>query len=254
MNKPLVTVVMPAYNSEQHIKKAIDSAFEQDVELEVIVINDASTDKTLTVLEEYQQRDNFILIDNEHNLGVAASRNLGVAKARGDYIAFLDADDWWEPSKITKQLAAMQKHQSVLCSTARELVDSKGVSKGRIIGIKERITYQMMLSQNWLNCSAVVVRTDVIKEFPMQHDDSHEDYITWMKILRKYKEATGVDEPLLKYRVSNTGKSGSKRASAKMMYRAYRYIGIGPMKSAFYFCNYAINGIKKYYFNQGEDR
>ena len=75
-----------------------------------------------------------------------------------------------------------------------------------------------------------------------------------MKILKKYKEATGVDEPLLKYRVSNSGKSGSKRTSAKMMFKAYKYFGIGPIRSVIYFCAYAINGVKKHYFNRGEDK
>ena len=254
MNKLLVTVVIPAYNSEKYIKKAVDSAFDQDVELEVIVINDASTDGTVKILEEYQTRDNFTLLENEKNLGVAASRNLGVATSRGEYIAFLDADDWWVADKLSKQLTAMKANGTIICSTARELVNSDGSSQGKIVRIKEHITYQMMMRQNWLNCSAVVVRTDVIKEFPMQHDDSHEDYITWMRILKKYKVATGVDEPLLKYRVSSVGKSGSKRTSAKMMYRAYRYLDIGPVKAAFCFCSYAINGVRKYYFNRGEDR
>ena len=249
MTKPYVTVVIPAYNSEKYIKKAIDSAFAQDVALEVIVINDASTDGTLSVLEEYRDRDNFILLKNQTNSGVAVSRNLGVSTAKGEYIAFLDADDWWEVGKLKKQLAAMKVKGTVICSTARELVDSEGQSKDKIVGTPEQITYRMMLRQNFLNCSAVVVKSDVIKQFPMQHDDSHEDYITWMKILRKYKEATGVNEPLLKYRVSDTGKSGSKWNSAKMMYKAHRYLGIGPIKAAFYFCAYAINGIRKYYFN-----
>ena len=254
MNNPLITVIIPAYNSEKYIKKAIDSAFDQEEELEVIVINDASTDETLKVLEDYQQRNNFTLINNEKNLGVAASRNAGVAKAKGEYIAFLDADDWWETAKLSKQLKAMKAKGTVICSTARELVNSNGVSKGKIIGVKEQITYKMMLRQNWLNCSAVVVRADVIKEFPMEHDDSHEDYITWMRILKKYQKATGVNEPLLKYRVSNVGKSGSRWTSAKMMYKAHRYLGIGIIKSVFYFCTYAINGIRKHYFNRGEDR
>ena len=254
MKKPLVTVVIPAYNSEKHINQAVNSAFAQDVDLEVIVVNDASTDTTVEMLEEYLQRDNFTLLENERNSGVAISRNKGVAAACGKYIAFLDADDWWKEDKLEKQLAAMKANDSVLSSTARELVDDKGDSKGTIVGVRKRITYKMMLHQNWINCSAVVVKRDVIKDFPMQHDDSHEDYITWMKILKKYQEATGVDEPLLKYRVSNQGKSGSKWTSAKMMYKAYRYLDIGPIKSAFYFCTYAINGVKKHYFNRGENR
>ena len=249
MENILVSVVIPTYNSAKYIRQAIDSVFDQAVELEVIVIDDASSDETIEILNEYKTRKNFIVIKNEKNLGVAASRNIGVQKASGEFVAFLDADDWWEPSKLTKQLIRMRETQTVLCSTARELVDDSGKSNGRIIGVKEHITYRMMLYQNWLNCSSVLVKTEVIKRFPMQYDDSHEDYITWVGILKEYNEACGVNEPLLKYRVSSAGKSGTKQKSAKMMYRAYRHLGMGHFQAAFYFCIYAINGIRKHYLN-----
>ena len=249
IDNPLVSVVMPTYNSEKYIKEALESVFRQGVPVEVIVIDDASTDATQEVLAVYQEQKDFILIRNDRNLGVSQSRNLGVSYAKGEYVAFLDADDWWTDDKLSKQLIAMQKSETVLTSTARELIDEKGNCTGKIIGVCEDITYRMMLYQNWLNCSAVMVKTAVIKEFPMQHDDSHEDYITWMTILGKYGKAYGINEPLLKYRVSAKGKSGSKRNSARMMYQAYRHLGFGYLKAAFYFLAYAINGIRKYYLN-----
>ena len=221
--------------------------FCQEVPLELIVINDASTDDTLATICEYTNREDFILLCNESNLGVAKSRNLGVQKARGEYVAFLDADDWWEANKLAKQIETIEKTKTVICGTAREIVDLGGNLTGKVLATREHITYQMMLYQNWLNCSSVLVKTYVIKEFPMGNDDSHEDYITWMRILKQYREASGINEPLLKYRLSSEGKSGAKKQSAKMMYLAYRYLGFGRVKAAFYFCAYAINGIRKYY-------
>lgn len=249
MDRPLVSVIMPAYNCEKYIIKALDSAFVQEVPIEVIVIDDASTDKTAEMLKKYQGRENLHVITNEKNMGVAASRNLGISKAVGEYVAFLDADDWWATGKLKAQLEVIKDTGVVICGTAREIVDEVGKSTGRIMCTKEKITYKMMLFQNWLNCSSVVVKTAVIKEFPMQYDDSHEDYIAWMKILQKYKEARGIDKPLLKYRLSAKGKSGSKQHSAIMMYKAYRHLGFSHIKAAYYFCAYSINGIRKYYFN-----
>ena len=78
------------------------------------------------------------------------------------------------------------------------------------------------------------------------HEDSHEDYITWMNILNRYEEVCAVNEPLILYRVSSTGKSGGKLKSARMRYRAYRYLGFGPVKSAILFSGYAVNGVIKY--------
>ena len=94
--------------------------------------------------------------------------------------------------------------------------------------------------------SRQLLLTEVAREFPMIHEDSHEDYITWMSVLRAYNEACGVNEPLLEYRLSSDGKSGSKLKSARMTYRAYRYMGFGPVTSACLFVSYAVHGVLKY--------
>ena len=80
----------------------------------------------------------------------------------------------------------------------------------------------------------------------MEHDDSHEDYITWLKILKKYGNAVGINKPYLKYRLSEGGKSRNKLKSAKMTYKVYRYSGFGRLKSLLFFASYALNGIWKY--------
>ena len=161
-------------------------------------------------------------------------------------MAFLDADDWWEEDKLKKQLEVLRRTGAVLCCTGRELVTPDGKQTGRIIGVKEKITYRMMLHQNWINCSSAVMKTEIAKEFPMEHEEGHEDYILWLKILKKYGWAAGVNEPLLKYRLTAKGKSGNKLHSAKMTYDSYRYAGLGRLKSALCFCAYAANGVKKY--------
>ena len=83
-------------------------------------------------------------------------------------------------------------------------------------------------------------------EFPMEHEDSHEDYIAWLRLLKKYGCACGVNEPLLKYRLSGKGKSGSKLKSAGMTFRVYRYMGFGWGQSLLCFVSYALHGVWKY--------
>jgi teichuronic acid biosynthesis glycosyltransferase TuaG len=97
------------------------------------------------------------------------------------------------------------------------------------------------------------LKTEVAKNYPMEHDDSHEDYITWLKILQKYKKACGIREPLLKYRLSNQGKSGNKLQSARMTFMVYRYLGFGILKSCYYFASYALHGVWKYYGFSGKE-
>ena len=247
MTEPLVSVVMPAYHCEKTIGKAIESVLRQSVDLELIVINDCSGEMLDQVMESYSANPVIIYVKNEKNLGAAESRNKGVAMARGKYVAFLDADDWWEDGKLQKQVQKLEENQMVLCCTARELVTPEGKLTGRVIPVNDTITYRQLLHHNSINCSSVLIRSDVIRQYRMEHEDSHEDYILWLQILLKYQKACGLNEPLLKYRLSSGGKSGNKLKSAGMTYHAYRYSGFGRVRSAWYFCCYAVHGIWKYF-------
>lgn len=246
MKKPLVSVIMPVYNGAKYIKQAVDSVYNQDVPLELIVIDDGSTDETKAVLRRYMKRSDFRYLFNEKNMGAAGSRNRGVKEASGEYVAFLDADDWWENGKLAEQIRVMEESGCVLCSTGRELMNSDGSSTGRYIPVKQRVTYKDLLRHNSINCSSVLLRRETALEFPMEYDDSHEDYITWLKVLKKYGNAVGINKPYLKYRLSEGGKSRNKLKSAKMTYKVYRYSGYGRMKSLLFFVSYALNGVWKY--------
>ena len=245
-SKPLISVIMPVYNGGSTIRQAVESVFCQNIPLELLVIDDGSTDQTSEVLSVYQDRPDFHYLKNPHNIGAAASRNRGVQEAHGQYVAFLDADDWWEEGKLAAQLAALEMTGDVICSTGRDLMNPDGTFTGKYIPVKSRLDYHELLKHNSINCSSVVIRTDVAREFPMEHDDSHEDYITWLKVLRKYGYAVGIDKPYLKYRLSEGGKSRNKLKSAVMTYNVYRYAGYGRIKSCIFFCSYALHGIWKY--------
>lgn len=172
MNKPQVSVIMPVYNGEKYIKQAVESVFAQEVSTELLVIDDGSTDHTEKVLSAYEGREDFRYLKNKENMGAARSRNRGVQEARGEYIAFLDADDWWEKGKLTAQLELLEKTGYVLCSTGRELMKADGTDTGRYIPVKEKILYRDLLKHNSINCSSVVIRREAALEFPMEHDDS----------------------------------------------------------------------------------
>ncbi|MDE6433917.1 MAG: glycosyltransferase [Lachnospiraceae bacterium] len=249
MKDVFVSVVMPAYNCEKYIKTAIESVLAQSVSLELLVIDDHSVDKTVECIQAFLDDGRVKYVQNERNLGVAKSRNKGIEMAKGKYIAFLDADDYWMEDKLIKQVSLMEKEKAVLSSTGRELIDENGRQKGKIIGIKEEISYKELLRGNVLNTSGVMVLASVAKKYPMVQDHLHEDYIMWLSILKEYGRAYGINEPLLKYRVMKGTKSGNKLKSAKMTYGVYRYIGFGRLKAFYYFCFYAVNGVIKYYFS-----
>lgn len=262
----LVSVIIPCYNASGTVGQAIDSALSQEMHfessqqigrgavqtMEVIVMDDCSTDDLRPVERRYEKDARVRFFRNERRLGVAKTRNRAVLQARGQYVAFLDADDIWTRDKLKKQFARIYQTGCVLCCTGRELMNPDGSMTGKVIGVREILTEKDLLRQNPINCSSVVVLTDVARRYPMVHEDAHEDYVAWMNIIRKYGRVCAVDEPLLHYRLSETGKSGKKLKSAKMTWRAYRYMGFSIPKSCICFIRYAFNGFVKYRINRKE--
>lgn len=247
MNNPQVSVIMPVYNGGEFLRRAIDSVFLQDVSLELYLIDDCSTEDLNPVIEDYLKRPDFHYIRNETNLGAAASRNRGVRECSGTYVAYLDADDWWEAGKLKHQLYMMKKYSAVLSTTGRELVREDGTDTGHYIPVPAKISYASLLKHNCINCSSVVVLRYVAIRFPMEHEDSHEDYIAWLRILKEYPYAVGIDRPYLNYRLRENSKSGTKLKSAGMTFKVYRYMGYGPIRSLAFFASYAVHGIMKYF-------
>lgn len=252
MINSVVSVIIPVYNGASFINQAIDSVIAQEVPLEIIIVDDASTDSTPELIQSYaplftgQDMIHIKYIRNDSNLGVAESRNKGIKAASGKYIAFLDADDWWEKNKLYKQINILEKEDVVLSCTARELISHEGVSTNHIIPVNNNITYKQLLRKNVIGCSSVLVNANVMKEFPMMHGDAHEDYLTWLKILKKYNHAYGINEPLLKYRLSKNSKSRNKMKSSWMTFKVYRYMKIPFFRSLYYFCCYIYNSFKMY--------
>lgn len=114
--KFLVSVIIPVYNGERFIEKAIRSALQQPEIIEVVVIDDGSTDKTSSIIEELQSKDSRVLIyhhKNKENRGRSASRNLGVKKAKGNYIAFLDADDFYLENRFKNDENLIEKNKEI---------------------------------------------------------------------------------------------------------------------------------------------
>ncbi len=241
-----VSVCMPSYRSGRTIEDAVASVLKQDAALELILIVDESDAATEKTLERFGQDPRLRVLRNPKRMGAAQSRNRAVKEARGTYIAFLDADDLWAEDKLKKQLAALSRTGRVLCCTARELMTEDGKRTGRVIPVAETVTYKDLLRHNSINCSSVVVRREAALAFPMEHEDSHEDYITWLRILKAYGPAVGINEPLLYYRMSSKGKSGSRLRSAAMTWRVYRYMGFSLPRCILCFLSYAFCGVKKY--------
>lgn len=244
--RPLVSVIMPVYNSRDTIMQAVDSVFYQEVDLELIIIDDCSEDDSYSLIKNRIDDERLYYYRNSENKGAAYSRNFGINKAKGKYIAFLDSDDVWRKGKLQKQIALLENTKAVLCGTARELMRHDGSLTGKIIRVPESIDFKGLLKGNVINCSSVLMLSEVMKHYPMTDDDLHEDYITWLRILKEHGRAVFLKDAYLLYRVSAGSKSGNKLRSAKATYGVYRRLGFCIPFAFYYFIRYAISAVIKY--------
>lgn len=124
---PLISVLMPVYNSERYVAQAIESILQQTCQdFELIILNDGSTDRSLSILQSYAAREARICLINRENRGIPQTRNQLVATAQAEFIAMMDADDVALPERLARQVAFLQQQPQVVClGSAFELIDAK---------------------------------------------------------------------------------------------------------------------------------
>ena len=210
MAKPLISVIIPTYNSATYLPQALDSVFAQTHNnLEVLVIDDGSTDNTPAVIAPYANR---IVYMRQAQAGPSKARNLGIARARGIYTAFLDADDTWLPSKLEKQLRVLQHNPEV------GMVYSRSVNfhnrTGEELGIHPKKMHSGILFDFFLTTpvsilSSVLVRTCLLKELGGFEEGltTAEDTHLYLRIARNYK-IVGVPDILVRRRIHDKNLSG----------------------------------------------
>jgi glycosyltransferase involved in cell wall biosynthesis len=221
---PKVSVVIPSYNSSQFIKTALKSIITQSYEnWEALVIDDASTDDSMDVVDFFSTKDSRIrLITSRKNRGPALSRNKGIYHAYGQYIAFLDADDTWLPTKLEQQVAFLQKSDLPLTFSSYHLIDDND----NILGtrkIKPYISYTDLLKTNHIGNLTGIYDVNKLGKIYMSNC-GHEDYTLWLKILKQTKFAYGIKEPLAMYRVRRNSLSSNKMNALRWQWNIYKNI------------------------------
>jgi glycosyltransferase involved in cell wall biosynthesis len=245
---PLVSVIMPAFNAERFIEESIESALAQTFgDIEVLVADDASTDRTRAIVEALAKRDSRIrLLKAERNGGPAAARNRAIRAASGRYISFLDSDDRWLAHKLERQISAMRANEWAFSFSGYEVIGSDGAIRGRV-GAPDLVSYHQLLSNNVVSCLTAIYDSAVVgKVFAPSIGRS--DLGLWLRILRKVGEGRGINEILAQYRVHSTSFSMQKRQVARQNWQLYRQEGFGVLRSLWHFGGYAVTGTLKTYF------
>lgn len=244
----LISIIMPAYNSDKYIAQAIDSVIQQTYQSwELIIIDDCSSDNTNSIIEQMIEKDSRIRrIKNEQNLGVSATRNKGVALCRGEWVAFLDSDDLWEKTKLDKQMKLAHASSAEFVFSGSSFIDENGSSYEGILEVPDKVTYSRLKMHNIISCSSVLIKKHFFNKIKMEKDHMHEDYAFWLKVLKTGTTAFGINEPLLIYRISRTSRSGNKLKTVKKTYQVFRNVGINPFGSVFYMVSHVISSVFKY--------
>jgi glycosyltransferase involved in cell wall biosynthesis len=227
---PKVSVVIPAYNAMTYLPETVESVLRQTfTDFEVLIINDGSSDHIVQWASQIV--DPRVKLISQENQGLPGARNTGIAHAQGEYIAFLDADDLWEPTKLEKQVRCLDDTPEVgLVHTWMLLVDEQGKSTGKVMKSNAQgEVWKQLVEKNVIACPSVIVRRccfETVGVFDINLR-SIEDWDMWIRIATRYPFAV-IKEPLSYYRQL----PGSMSKNCQVMEQAFQTVIERAFRSA----------------------
>ena len=264
----IVSVIIPTFNADEFIAETIQSVLTQShTDLELIVVDDCSTDDTVKIVREISYSDpRLILIELAENYGgPAGPRNIGVSRAVGKWTCFLDADDLWHPSKLSIQLASLRKTGASFCCT--QIARFSGTSRFEFSGSfseqskYRKYTFRQQCSKNRICNSSVIVASYLLNSNPFNESpDYHavEDMQCWLQILESIHERIVIEARLVGYRINANQISRNKLKMANkffMVVKNYKLQsgeGFGWRKYWFFmqYCLYSLKSLVERRFPQ----
>lgn len=249
-NNPLVSVIMPAYNSERHIADAIASVQSQTLKSwELCVTDDCSTDRTAEIVQTIAARDSRIkYARQQQNSGAAAARNASLDRSQGRFIAYLDADDIWYPEKLERQVEIMEKHGFGFSCASYEVVDEAGKPMGRTVTMPAESDWWGYLTNNYLQTVGIMadlkrVDCDLLRMPDMRR---RQDAATWLQVLKAEHICYGIPEVLCAYRRVSGSLSSNKVKAVRGTWYFYTQVAKLPFLQACYcFARYAALAVWK---------
>lgn len=247
--KNLVSIISPGYNSAHFYPALIESVRSQSYsnwEL-LVVIDEGTTDNTPQLINDWNRKDSRIqLLKVPSGKGLALSRNYALAKAKGEYIAFLDSDDFWMPTKLEKQIGFMEKKDLVICCTAFRRISEDLSRTGHLIPVPEKITYETMLINNVMGCLTVMIKQSVTGRLHFQ-ETKHEDYLLWLSVIKKGYKAGGLNEDLARYRIVQNSRSANKLEMIAYRWKILTdFQGLSTLAAIKYLTLYGLTSLRKY--------
>lgn len=249
MENELISIIVPVYHAEKYIRETMDCVRKQTFQnWELLLVEDCGKDNTANVIRQYmeEQKDERIrLFEQPENMGAAKARNRALQEAEGRFIAYLDADDLWEPCKLEKELKFLYEKEAVFVFTGYEFADEKGSGLGKVVHVPESLNYKQALKNTTIFTSTVMFDTARIsKEQLIMPMIKSEDTALWWSILRSGITAYGLDENLVRYRRGGKSLSSNKIEAIRRIWNLYRKAErLSVPKSAFNFIFWACRAV-----------
>ncbi|MGN0724029.1 MAG: glycosyltransferase family 2 protein [Treponema sp.] len=249
MNNKIVSIIMPCHNGAAYIAKAIDSVIAQTYnDWELLIIDDKSTDDSVLIAENYANKDPRIrCYKNMNSTRMPASpRNVGIKEARGRYIAFLDCDDLWIPSKLGNQLPLFEHETCAVVYSYYQKIDEYGNIISKPIEAPKSVSYKELLNGDCIgNLTGIYDTKKVGKVF--QKEIHAEDYLMWLEILSKGYIAMNTNSVEGYYRVTFSSTSSNKIKSALWNWNIYRKeLKLSFIEALHHFTMYSMKGVFKF--------
>lgn len=249
MNQDLVSIIMPSFNCGEYVEETIRSVQAQTYKnWEIIFMDDCSPDDTVRYVSSLREKDPRIkLFQNKFNLGAAVTRNNALCEAKGRWIAFLDSDDLWEPTKLEKQVKFMEDNGYIFSYTEYSEIDGDGHETGVLISGPAKVTKAGMFAFCWPGCLTVMYDREAVGLVQIEDVKKNNDYAMWLKVCKK-ADCYLLDDCLAKYR---RGRSGSISTHGYMTlvkwhYKLFRNAEkMNPVSSAFMTCVNLVCGLYK---------
>lgn len=248
---PFVSIITPSWNVERLIGETIESVKAQTFgDWELLIADDCSTDQTPEIISRYAAADPRIkLIRQVRNGGPALARQAAIDHAQGRYLAFLDSDDLWLPTKLERQLAFAQSRRAPLSYTGFRRIDEAGKVTGRLISVPESLTYAQLLKNTSIATLTAMVDRDLAGQVSMKNEP-YDDFCLWLGILKPGLVAYGLNEDLARYRVRGSSVSSRPLRSAGWVWHIYRNVEHLPLiMSAWCFAHWSARAwLKRWQF------
>ena len=238
--KPKISIVMPVYNSEKYLQESIKSILYQTFkDFEFIIVDDCSTDGSLEIIKSYED-ERIRLIQNEKNLGTVKSRNIGLKKAEGKYVAILDADDFSDNVRLKMQFDYLEKnHHLFLVGSSAVYVDEGGkvICKFRKYDDFRMLAWRLPKSCSIVH-SSIMFRNTKELTYDEFYKSAH-DYNFYLEALKQGKNLTNLPEFLTYHRVhdgASHSKSNIQRIYSLGTQVEHNYLnnGFGPLTKLVY--------------------